>query len=200
MTSANLEQYSKYSSLALKYTSGSVTSPSIAATPEPLAQEPQVPVVPDAEQKPLGKAQPKEEAAEAAGISGAPAPPKEAQTIRREEKVEYRDQNGNLLNDEQVAALEGKVEFKTKYETRMRVVDDNGNELPEPEGGWPEDVAGVAPPHPDVEGVDKETVQAEEAVPPPQDVPASRDGEKEAEQSKPKPASEGQDATVHEEL
>lgn len=32
--------------------------------------------------------------------------------INREEKVEYRDEQGNLLNDEQVAELKGKVSFE----------------------------------------------------------------------------------------
>lgn len=123
-------------------------------------------------------------------ISGAPVP--EPKVVSREEKIEYRDQDGNLLNEEQVAALEGKVEFETKYETRTRLIDEAGNEID----------SGVAPPHPDVEGVDKETVkQAEDAAPPPpQDAAASRDGEKEAEQKQPKPASEGKEATVHDEL
>ncbi len=48
--------------------------------------------------------------------------------------MEYRDQDGNLLNEEQVKALEGKVEFKTRYETRTRVVDAYGNEIVAPEG------------------------------------------------------------------
>lgn len=49
-------------------------------------------------------------------------------------------------------ALEGKVSFKTRYETRTRLVDAQGNEVPQP------DQDGVAPPHPDVEGPDRETV------------------------------------------
>lgn len=40
-----------------------------------------------------------------------------------EEKVEYRDEDGNLLDEAQVAALEGKVSFSTRYETRTRMVD-----------------------------------------------------------------------------
>jgi dolichyl-phosphate-mannose-protein mannosyltransferase len=43
------------------------------------------------------------------------APPQvdtQQQIIGREEKVEYRDENGVLLNDEQVAELKGKVEFQ----------------------------------------------------------------------------------------
>ncbi|KAL3956981.1 protein mannosyltransferase 1 [Purpureocillium lilacinum] len=131
------------------------------------------------------------------------SPPPEPKVVSKEERIEYRDQDGNILNEEQVKELEGKVEFKTKYETRTRVVDDMGKEIPMPEGGWPADIAGagVAPPHPDVEGVDKETVKAGgDAAKPPQDAAASRDGEKESEWSKAKPASEGQEATGRDEL
>lgn len=114
--------------------------------------------------------------------------------------MEYRDQDGNILDPEQVKALEGKVEFKTKYETRTRVVDESGNEVPMPEGGWPADFSpDVAPPHPDVEGVNSETLQGEDPAPA-QDVEASQDGKKEAEQALPKPASDNQDATDTEEL
>ncbi|KAH7176694.1 family 39 glycosyltransferase [Dactylonectria macrodidyma] len=145
---------------------------------------------PPAEKIPEGKAQ------EEPAISGAP-PMEQHRVIAKEEKVEYRDQDGNLLDPEQVKALEGKVEFKTKYETQTRVVDEAGNELKAPDGGWPEDLAAVAPPHPDVEGVNSETVKGkEEDVVPPQDYQASQDGEKEAEESKPKPASETKDATA----
>jgi dolichyl-phosphate-mannose-protein mannosyltransferase len=120
--------------------------------------------------------------------------------LSQEEKVEYRDQDGNILNEEQIKQLQGKVKFETKYETRTRVVDEQGQELPVPEGGWPADMgAGVAPPHPDVQGVDPETVKGQNADAP-KDAAASRDGEKEAERSKAKPASEGQDATVRDEL
>ncbi|KAI7469799.1 dolichyl-phosphate-mannose-protein mannosyltransferase 1 [Hortaea werneckii] len=46
-----------------------------------------------------------------------------------EEKVEFRDENGNLLDDVQVRELEGKVSFSTRYETRTRLVDQLGNEV-----------------------------------------------------------------------
>lgn len=133
-------------------------------------------------------------------ISQAAVVQPEVKILSKEEKIEYRDQDGNLLNEEQVKALEGKVEFETKYATKTRVVDEHGNEIAMPEGGWPSEIAGaVAPPHPDVEGVDKETPKVE-AVELPKDAAASRDGEKEAEQLKAKPASEGQEATDKEEL
>lgn len=46
-----------------------------------------------------------------------------------EEKIEYRDEAGNLLDPAQVQALEGKVSFSTRYETRTRLVDREGNEI-----------------------------------------------------------------------
>lgn len=129
------------------------------------------------------------------GISGAPKfEPEGQKVVGREERVEYRDQDGNILNEEQVKALEGKVEFKTKYETRTRVVDGNGNEVEVPV----DELAGVgvAPPHPDVQGADQETKQLvnDDAIP--KEASSSKDGEKEAENSVPKPASEGNEATV----
>lgn len=118
-------------------------------------------------------------------------PDTDASVVSKEEKVEYRDQHGNILNAEQVKELQGKVEFETKYETRTRVVDEQGKEIPS---------GGVAPPHPDVEGVDKETVKADAKDDTVKDAAASRDGEKEAEDVKAKPASEGKDATGKDEL
>ncbi|MGI4851010.1 MAG: hypothetical protein ACRYGR_03640 [Janthinobacterium lividum] len=84
-----------------------------------------------------------------------------------EEKIEYRDENGRLLDEAEVKALEGKVSFSTRYETRTRLVDSEGNQLHEgvveesvagtlavgenPEtGGAPEADASAAPPHVDV--------------------------------------------------
>lgn len=97
----------------------------------------------------------------------------EQKILSREERVEYRDQDGNLLDEEQVKALQGKVEFKTRYETRTRIVDANGNEVPPPAGGEQQvpvnpdgaidgaslaaSPEGVAPPHPDIEGAEPET-------------------------------------------
>ncbi|CAI4218265.1 unnamed protein product [Parascedosporium putredinis] len=115
---------------------------------------------------------PAEEIADAAeaAISGAPPVVAGQKVLDQEEHVEYRDQDGNLLDIEQVKALEGKVEFKTRYETRTRLVDEAGNEVVIGENGEPI-VDAVAPPHPD-------------------DVP-SKDGEAEAKASSAKPASEG---------
>jgi dolichyl-phosphate-mannose-protein mannosyltransferase len=197
------DSYESYTSqiaaASLSSSSGSgaaATSSSAAKSIEAKAPPPVVPAPMEEEQKPL--AQPPAQESEAAVISGAPMP-KEPRILSKEEKIEYRDQDGNLLDEEQIKAMEG-VEFETKYETKTRVVDGQGNEIPEPAGGWPAEVVGVAPPHPDVEGAEKETVQAED-VKPPQDAAASNEGEKEAEQAKAKPASsDNQDATVHEEL
>jgi dolichyl-phosphate-mannose-protein mannosyltransferase len=134
-----------------------------------------------------------------AHISGAPPPPPPAgqRILSREERVEYRDQDGNVLNEEQVKALEGKVEFKTRYETRTRIVDADGNEVQEPEDGWPQ---GVAPPHPDVDGVDSSTknqqngkLAADEPLP---DARESVEGQKERDEKSAKPASEGNEATA----
>ncbi|KAF4589131.1 Dolichyl-phosphate-mannose-protein mannosyltransferase 1 [Ophiocordyceps camponoti-floridani] len=142
----------------------------------------------------------KKSAEKVAAEISSPSPPPGPRAVSLEESVEYRDQDGNLLNAEQVEKLKGKVDFQTLYETRTRVLDEQGNELPMPEGGWPADIdAGVAPPHPDVEGVDKETVKAGGAEPP-RHAAASRDGEREAERARAKPGSEGKDATVRDEL
>ena len=54
-----------------------------------------------------------------------------------EERVEFRDENGKLLNDDEVKALEGKVSFSTRYETRTRLLDADGNELHESVVGEP---------------------------------------------------------------
>ncbi|KAF4969792.1 hypothetical protein FZEAL_10166 [Fusarium zealandicum] len=178
------DSYDKYSDVP-SVSSSVVPTTSAAKNAEPKKQ------APVAEKK------------EEAGISGAP-PAVEHRVVAKEEKVEYRDQDGNILDPEQVKALEGKVEFKTKYETKTRVVDESGNEVNEPQGGWPENMEpGVAPPHPDVEGVDSETIKVKSedaAAAPPQDAAASKDGEKEAEEVKAKPASENKDATVNDEL
>lgn len=85
--------------------------------------------------------------------------------VSREEKVEYRDQNGNILDPEEVKALEGKVSFKTRYETRTRLVDGSGNVVDQ-------ENAGVAPPHPEDDNVDPETVPVLE--PEIQEAPASQ--------------------------
>ena len=118
--------------------------------------------------------------------------------IHREERVEYRDQDGNLLDEEEVAALKGKVSFETRYETRTRTVDAAGNEIIDGhEGG-----DGHAPTHPDVDSEPETAVDVPEddgrefpvTVSPEDDVIK----EHSLEQSglkKPRPASEGIEAT-----
>lgn len=103
-------------------------------------------------------------------ITGAPQgrPIDQGEIVRREEHVEYRDQDGNLLNEEQVKELEGKVEFKTRYETTTRLLDQDGNVLPEGYKVEESDILDVvepAPVEPAPEGVNEETKKgAEDAV------------------------------------
>jgi len=75
---------------------------------------------------------------------------------------------------------------------RTRVVDANGNEIPNYGG----DGADVAPPHPDVQGVDQETSSSVGQAAMADDAEKSSDGVKEAEGRSPKPASEGNEATA----
>ncbi|KAF3006948.1 hypothetical protein E8E14_002058 [Neopestalotiopsis sp. 37M] len=179
-----LDSYEAYDKITASAAAAAQTSAPVAADQEvpPAQQQAQQPI----QEAPNG-------AEGAAGISGAPQfEPQGQRVIAREEHVEYRDAEGNLLNEEQIAELSGKVEFKTRYETRTRVVDSDGNEVPNAE-------VPVAPPHPDVEGPDSSTKKSPEA--PVEDAEAqpviqSRDGEKEKEAEKPKPASEGNDATA----
>ena len=75
--------------------------------------------------------------------------------VKQEKKVEFRDEKGNLLNEEQVKSLkENDVKFETKYETRTEVIDDKGDPIQQPLGG-------VHPPHPDVEGRNPNTAGVE---------------------------------------
>ena len=83
-----------------------------------------------------------------------------------EEKIEFRDENGELLDDEQVKALEGKVSFSTRYETRTRVVDGAGNEIYNAlveEGDGSQGVHGTAADGPDPETGDAQRANTEPA-------------------------------------
>lgn len=113
------------------------------------------PVIPEAQAVPQGGDLGKKVPADA-NVTPQSPPPNEQHVLGREERVEYRDQDGNLLNEEQVAALEkdGKVSFKTQYETRTRLVDAQGNEIN------PEEP--IAPQHPDAEGQNPDTKGAGE--------------------------------------
>ena len=124
---------------------------------------------------------------------------------KKEEKIEYRDQDGNLLDEEQVEALKGKVSFNTKYETRTRVVDEKGNEIEEGPAGGVE--GGFAPPHPDVErlpstGKDDQDDDGREypATASPEDDLGKEKSVEGGAKGKPKPGSEGNQATVRNEL
>jgi dolichyl-phosphate-mannose-protein mannosyltransferase len=81
---------------------------------------------------------------------------------------------------------EGKAKFETKYETKTRLVDEQGNEIQQP----------LAPEHPDVEGQNPDTkgIPESEANKKPADAragsSAARGNQKEA-----KPASDASEAT-----
>ncbi|KAF3760071.1 family 39 glycosyltransferase [Cryphonectria parasitica EP155] len=174
---SNYDQYSGVRKAAVASTSAAVNSDAPAGGEEGLQAG-------DDAQKPLHD---HDEFFKNAGISGAPIPPGQ-RLVKREERIEYRDQDGNILDEEQLKALEGKVEFKTRYETRTRVLDADGNEV--------EVAAGVAPPHPDVEGVDSKTIkergERDESIPPAKE---SVEGDHEARAKQPKPASEKKEAS-----
>lgn len=114
----------------------------------------------------------------------------EPHVIAREERVEYRDQDGHLLNDEQVQSLlaEGKATFQTKYETRTRLVDEHGNEI--------SGDGGVAPDHPDVQGQNPDTkgILKAQGQSQPADVEAGKSAKK-GDEGKAKPASDATEAT-----
>ena len=107
--------------------------------------------------------------------------------LGKEEKVEYRDQGGNLLNEEQVQALmkEGKATFETKYETRTRLVDELGNEVPDAFG----------PAHPDVEGQNPDTKGLPEGEGKRQPASANAGSSLKGERLEAKPASDANAAT-----
>lgn len=119
-------------------------------------------------------------------------------SVSRAEKVEYRDQDGNILDEEQVKALEGKVSFETRYETRTRIIDSDGNEVDDGPAG----AEGVAPPHPDVERLPETAPEVPEddgrdspaTASPEEDVGKEKSVEK-ADGGRPRPASEPSEAT-----
>ena len=127
-----------------------------------------------------------------------PQPSAEDPAVQKEEKIEYRDQDGNLLGSEQVAELEGKVSFHTKYETKTRLVDEAGNEIGDGSAG----AEGFAPPHPDVdrepETASDQNEDGQNGYPatasPEKDVDKEKSIEKD-KGGKPKPASEPKSAT-----
>lgn len=104
-------------------------------------------------------------------------------------RVEYRDQQGNVLDPKLVASLqkEGKVSLETRYETRSRLA--NGHEVDIVDGK-------IAPPHPDVEGQNPNTFGNKDAD---EKSPASVAWDDKSVEKKgsyePKPASDGNEAT-----
>ncbi len=127
-----------------------------------------------------------------------PLPAAEEPEVQKEEKIEYRDQDGNLLDPEQVAELEGKVSFQTKYETKTRLIDAAGNEIGDASAG----AEGFAPPHPDVDREPETAPNQDEddqrdypaTASPEQDVSKEKPIEK-GKDGKPRPASEPKEAT-----
>lgn len=107
-------------------------------------------------------------------------------------RVEYRDQNGQVLDESLVASLraEGKVKFETRYEPGKPL--EHAHDVPVVDGQ-------LAPPHPDVQGQNPETGSApEDSVPPESPASVAEGNERSVEQSssmEAKPASESNEAT-----
>jgi dolichyl-phosphate-mannose-protein mannosyltransferase len=194
-----LDSYAAYDTVNTEV--AAISAPSSAAPPPPAP-----PVAPPVEQQQPIEVQNEAVVSEQAAVSPPPQGiPKDLPVVSKEERIEYRDENGRVLDDEEVAALAGKVSFKTRYETRTRIVDGQGNEIYEGlvDAHGAEEQQGVAPPHPDVEGRNPETQQGSEApeasdTPPTVDVVEDQLKEKSVEQEKQeaKPASEPQAATM----
>ncbi|PGH26727.1 hypothetical protein AJ80_01673 [Polytolypa hystricis UAMH7299] len=166
------------------------SSSPVVATPEVKAPRQQPP--PQQQQQQQHRQEAK--VAEVKGDNSAvtPLPVAAESLVSRVDSVVYRDQDGNILNEEQVAELQkdGKVSFETRYETRTRVIDAEGRELSYEQKN--------APDHPDAEGQNPETAGKNDEPASPADKPASVPGEEksvERDDDKPKPASEGNEAT-----
>jgi dolichyl-phosphate-mannose-protein mannosyltransferase len=164
-----------------------------------------VPVIEQQQQQQPIAARNDEMISEQPAVSAPPqSVPQDLPVVSKEERIEYRDENGRVLDDEEVSALAGKVSFKTRYETRTRIVDAQGNEIYEGlvDAHGAEEEVGVAPPHPDVEGRNPETQQGSEPAeasdaPPTVEVIEDQQKERSVEQDnhEAKPASEAQTAT-----
>lgn len=122
------------------------------------------------------------------------------------EKIKYRDDQGNILNEQQVKELEGKVSFSTKYETKTRLVDELGHEVIQDgalyeeaeESSFAGTIAEAEEPSTDFEGKPS-------GAPPKVNVEADlkKEGKVEAaeqESGKAQPASDASTATAHDEL
>ncbi|KAL4894150.1 Dolichyl-phosphate-mannose-protein mannosyltransferase-domain-containing protein [Aspergillus ambiguus] len=180
--------YTDLSQYVTEFSNANAAIPTTPAVQAPPPQAPPVVVPPQAQQQ----QQEKQEQQMQAGQEQAQVTPK-AEPPRPKARVEYRDQNGNLLDEDVVASLaaEGKVSFETRHETKTQLA--NGRLVDMVDGK----VAPPAPPHPDVEGQNPETLQKEQA--PVEGGPASAAGDEssadEQKSPKAKPASEGNEAT-----
>ncbi|EQL36565.1 dolichyl-phosphate-mannose-protein mannosyltransferase [Blastomyces dermatitidis ATCC 26199] len=165
----------------MKFVNG--TAQLLHATPTPVPQQPQ--------QQQQEQQQKVAKLAEEGGKAAVVTPGQKLVSTQLESVV-YRDQDGNILNDEEVAVLgrDGNVSFETRYETKTRIIDGHGREV----GGEQ-----PAPHHPDAEGQNPETAgKGGGAGDAPVDKPASVLGDEksvERDERKPKPASEGNEAT-----
>lgn len=167
---------------------------SAAAAPTTQAQAPPVQAPPAQEplvQEPVQQEPPKEEVPQEEEPAPSVTPEAQPSLKGKKARVEYRDENGNVLPESLVSSLRQneKVKFETRFEYRSRLA--NGHEVDVVDGK-------VAPPHPDVEGQNPQTVQDDERRPV-EDVQAPVPGDgKSIEESNPpeaKPASEGNEAT-----
>lgn len=177
------------------------TVPVIASNAAPSSAAPEVPVVQQQDPADQQAPQPPEMSEKPNVTPQSPLVKKELPILSKEEKIEYRDENGNILDPEQVSALAGKVSFKTRYETRTRIIDAQGNEIHEGLVDARQGEEGVAPPHPDAEGRNPETGDKKEAEasehPPTVAVGDDKLKEKsvEGQTGSPRPGSEAQEAT-----
>ncbi|PWY66288.1 PMT-domain-containing protein [Aspergillus eucalypticola CBS 122712] len=189
MDSWDFDCHTFYSSLDQYVTQIVDTHPAIPTTQAPVPQAP--PVVmeqPPQQQVPQQVPQQKQEVLQEEAQE--PAVTSRARHTAKA-RVEYRDQHGNVLDEELVAQLkkEGKVQFESRHETKTRL--ENGRIVDMIDGQ-------IAPPHPDVEGQNPETVgrQPPQAV---EDGPASVAGQGSSQEQRgspdPKPASEANEAT-----
>ncbi|KAG5293895.1 dolichyl-phosphate-mannose-protein mannosyltransferase [Histoplasma capsulatum G186AR] len=157
------------------------TTQSVQAIPTPESQQQQQQVVDQAE----------------GGDNAALVTPRQNLASTHLDSVVYRDQHGNILNEEQVAMLEknGNVSFETRYETKTRIIDAQGREVNGEQ---------LAPYHPDAEGQNPETagqggMVGEVPINKPASVPGDEKSVEREDDGKPRPASEGNEATKKDE-
>ncbi|KAF3907853.1 hypothetical protein ABW20_dc0103402 [Dactylellina cionopaga] len=116
----NYEQYSKYTPAKSGATGATGPTGAAAKAGEKQQVHEQIAASGPGEEPPMASDEARLE--DAQKIQGS--------VVSQEEKVEYRDQDGNLLPQEEVDKLmaEG-VSFETKYATQTRVIDQHGNEI-----------------------------------------------------------------------